>query len=77
MNAGQSSDPFGLCFLRAAKTPDPPPVEISEAPWSQTKACDAEECIEDLRVDFNPYSSWGIDIIAGRVAHGRRGVAEE
>ena len=51
-------------------------VEVAEAPGNEAEAGNAEEGVEDLRVDFDPDAARGIDIVAvflavgtGRVAH--------
>lgn len=52
-------------------------VEIAEAPGDEAEAGDAEEGVEDLRVDLDPDAARRVDVVAGGVAHGGRGVAEE
>ena len=51
-------------------------VEVAEAPGDEAEAGDAEEGVEDLRVDFDPDAARGLEIVAvfltvgsGRVAH--------
>lgn len=62
---------------RPADSPPCPPVDVSETPWSQSKARHAEEGIEDLRVVLDPLPARGVDVIAGWYAHGWRSVAKE
>jgi len=52
-------------------------VGVAEAPGDEAEAGDAEESVEDLRVDLDPDAAGGVDGVAGWVAHGRRGVDEE
>ena len=39
-------------------------VEVAEAPGYEAEACDAEQGIEDLRVDFDPDAAGGVDVVA-------------
>lgn len=46
-------------------------IQISESPGCKSESCDTEQGVEYLRVDFDPYSPWRVDIVARRMAHGR------
>lgn len=76
MYASESSDADQL-LLGISKSPVCPPVKIAEPPRGKPKASDAEECVENLRVDFDPDSSRRINIVAGRCAHCWGSVAKE
>ncbi len=61
-------------------------VEVTKPPGDEPKTRDAEERIEDLGVDFHPYSPRGVDVVAVvdllavwsvKVAHRWRSITEE
>lgn len=52
-------------------------VEVAEAPWDEAEAGDAEEGVEDLRVDLDPDAARGVYGVAAGLAHCGRGVDEE
>ena len=59
-------------------------IQVSEAPGDKAEARDAEQRVEDLRVDFDPDASGRVDVVAVffavqvvRIAHGGSGIAEE
>lgn len=59
-------------------------IEVSEAPGDETKACDTEKGVQDLRIDFDPDAAGGVDVVAvftlvivRAIAHGAGGVAEK
>lgn len=61
----------------SANAPSEQVPEIAETPWNQPKAGDAEQGVQDLRVDFDPDAAWGVDVVAGGGTHRGSGVAEE
>lgn len=74
--------PHALCALLGrtaadAQAPDHQVIQVTETPGYQTEACDAEESVEDLRVDFDPDAAWGVEVITAWVTHGRCRVAKE
>lgn len=76
VDTGEASD-TDLGAVLSADAPPGPPVEIAEAPRGQAEAGDAEEGVEDLRVDLDPDAARGLEVIAGRGAHGRRSIAQQ
>lgn len=52
-------------------------VEVAEAPGDEAEAGDAEEGVEDLRVDFDPDAAGGVDVVALFFAVGAGWVAHE
>ncbi len=52
-------------------------VKVAEAPGYEAEARDAEEGVEDLRVDFDPDAAWGVDVVAFFLAMGAGWVAHE
>lgn len=46
------------------------PVEIAESPGRESESCYAEEGVEDLTVDFDPYFAGGVDCFFAGVVHG-------
>ena len=75
MDAGESSNAYQL-FLRASKPPMGPPVQITKSPWSEAKASDAEECVQDLGINLDPFPARGVNVVTGRNAHRRRSIAK-
>ena len=80
MNAGKAPE----CVFALADAKLEQVVEIAKAPRYETEASDAEEGIEDLRVNFDPDAARGVDVIAvftgvkvRRVAHWCGGIAKE
>lgn len=67
--------------LRSVFPPPHTPLEqepqIPEAPRDEPEPGDAEERVEDLRIDFDPDAAGGVDVVAGGDAHCGGGVAEE
>jgi hypothetical protein len=53
------------------------PVEVAEAPAGETEPRDAEQSVEDLRINLQPDLTRRVVVIAGWVAHGGRSVEEE
>jgi hypothetical protein len=53
-----------------------PPIEITKPPWGEAKASDAEERIQYLRINLDPFPAWGVDVVTGRDAHGRCSIAK-
>ena len=49
-------------------------IEVTESPRDETKTSDAEQAVQDLRVDLDPYLSSAIDVVTGWVAHGWCGI---
>lgn len=77
MNACKATEAGLLARWGATEAEDGEPVEVAEAPGGEAEAGDAEEGVEDLRVDFHPDAAGGLDVVAGRRAHCGGGVAEE
>ena len=75
MDASKSSNANQL-FLRASKPPMGPPIQITEPPWSEAKASDAKERVQDLRINLDPFPAWGVDVVASRGAHRRCSIAK-
>ncbi|KAG7141547.1 hypothetical protein HYQ46_007815 [Verticillium longisporum] len=50
---------------------------VASALGRQAKGHDAEEGVQNLGVDLYPYAARRVDVVASRVAHGGRGVAEQ
>jgi hypothetical protein len=73
-----SKTPYSdLLTRRSAYPPPTPPVQVAEAPWSKTKASNAEERVQDLRIVFDPLPSRRVDVVASGSAHGRCCVAKQ
>ena len=53
------------------------PIQIAKAPWRESEARDAEEGIEDLAVDFEPFLARGIVVVGAGVVHCRGGVEQQ
>lgn len=66
-----------LFALRSADPPPSPPVKVAKPPRSKAESSHAEEHRQDLGVVLDPFSSWGVDVVAGGRAHCRRGVTEQ
>lgn len=52
-------------------------VQIPEAPWDEPQPSDAEQGVEDLRVDLEPFLRGAVDVAAAWVAHGRGGADQD
>lgn len=65
------------CVATSIDAPSQQEPEIAETPRDQTEAGDAEERVQDLRVDFDPDAACGVDVVAGGGTHRGGGVAEE
>jgi len=61
--------------------PEQPPfyevIKITEPPWHEAETSDAEECVEDLTINFDPDAAWAVDVVTVWATHGWRGVAEQ
>lgn len=44
-------------------------IQIPESPRDSAETRNAEQGIQDLRVDLNPYPTRGVDVVAGRFTH--------
>lgn len=73
MNAREATD-TGLFLLQSILQQV---VQIPEAPRNKAQASDAEQGVEDLRVDLEPFLGGAIDVAAAWVAHGGRGADED
>ena len=52
-------------------------VEVPESPGNETKTCHAEEAVQDLGIDLDPYLASRGEVVTRRMAHGRCGVEED
>lgn len=64
-------------FLAPTKTRLQEPPGIEKALWCETEGRRTKKGVQDLRVDLDPLATRRVDVAARRMAHGRRGVAEQ
>jgi hypothetical protein len=72
MNARESPNAFFLLLQPVLHQI----IQIPEAPGNWAQASNVEQCIEDLRVDLEPFLCGAVDVAASGVAHGGRGADE-